>query len=65
MTLLQVFKWITSMVAAACLQAWIGSLFTYLRFYKGTNDYRNKARYPKEIQRIKENRAWGQPFVRS
>ncbi|KAG8863340.1 hypothetical protein FRB96_008832 [Tulasnella sp. 330] len=59
----QVFKWITSMVAAACLQAWIGTLYTYLRWWQGTEDSRNKHRFEKEIKRIKENRAWGQPYL--
>ncbi|KAG9022007.1 hypothetical protein FRB95_001000 [Tulasnella sp. JGI-2019a] len=59
----KVFKWIYSMVAAACLQAWVGTLYTYLRWYQGTEDSRIKRKFPREIARIKENRSWGQPYL--
>ncbi|KIO27521.1 hypothetical protein M407DRAFT_23211 [Tulasnella calospora MUT 4182] len=42
--------------------AWIGTLFTYIRFWWGTRHPENQQKYRKEIKRIKENRAWGQPF---
>ncbi|KAG8897428.1 hypothetical protein FRB99_008157 [Tulasnella sp. 403] len=61
----KVFKWINSMTSVASLQAWIGTLFTYYRFWRGTQHPLNKQKYPKEIARILQVRARGQPFVRS
>ncbi|KAG8937576.1 hypothetical protein FRC00_003814 [Tulasnella sp. 408] len=46
------------------IQAWVGTLFTYIRFWWGTRHPKNRRDYGREIERIKENRAWGQPFVR-
>ncbi|KIO28112.1 hypothetical protein M407DRAFT_22733 [Tulasnella calospora MUT 4182] len=56
------FLQIESMTTSACLQAWVGTLFTYIRFWWGTRHPKNRRDYGKEIERIKENRAWGQPF---
>ncbi|KAG8989767.1 hypothetical protein FRB90_002080 [Tulasnella sp. 427] len=50
------------MTTSACLQAWVGTLFTYIRFYWGTRNSKNRRDYSKEIRRIEENRAWGQPI---
>ncbi|KAG8896238.1 hypothetical protein FRB99_008990 [Tulasnella sp. 403] len=58
----KVYKWISAMSGSACLLAWIGTLFTYIRFWKGTRNPLNKGKYPREIARILEVRAWGQPF---
>ncbi|KAG8865384.1 hypothetical protein FRB96_000274 [Tulasnella sp. 330] len=56
-----IFKQLTSMNTSAYLQAIIGTLFTYIRFYHGTKHQENK--YKDEIKRIKDNRARGQPYV--
>ncbi|KAG9022422.1 hypothetical protein FS837_006369 [Tulasnella sp. UAMH 9824] len=56
------FLQVESMTTSACLQAWVGTLFTYIRFWWGTRHPKNRRDYGKEIERIKENRAWGQPF---
>ncbi|KAG8973536.1 hypothetical protein FRC05_008707 [Tulasnella sp. 425] len=56
------FIQIESMTTSACLQAWVGTLFTYLRFWRGTCHSENKKKFKDEIKRIRENRAVGQPF---
>ncbi|KAG8886886.1 hypothetical protein FRB98_000912 [Tulasnella sp. 332] len=56
-----IFKQLTSMNTSAYLQAIIGTLFTYIRFYHGTKHQENK--YKDEIKRIKDNRARGQPYL--
>ncbi|KAG8973538.1 hypothetical protein FRC05_008709 [Tulasnella sp. 425] len=56
------FLQIESMTTSACLQAWVGTLFTYIRFWRGTCHQDNQERFKKEIARIKQNRALGQPF---
>ncbi|KAG9018850.1 hypothetical protein FRB90_008963 [Tulasnella sp. 427] len=56
------FLQVESMTTSAALQAWIGTLFTYLRFWRGTSLKDVEDTYPKEIARIKEVRARGQPF---
>lgn len=57
------FIQIESMTTSACLQAWVGTLFTYLRFWRGTCHKENQKKYKAEIERIRENRAVGQPFL--
>ncbi|KAG8923145.1 hypothetical protein FRC00_006574, partial [Tulasnella sp. 408] len=44
-------------------KAWVGNLFTYLRFWKGTCHKKNRIKYKAEIERILENRAIGQPYL--
>ncbi|KAG8890229.1 hypothetical protein FRB99_003907 [Tulasnella sp. 403] len=58
----KVFRWISSMTTVASLQAWIGTLFTYYRFWRGTRHPLNREKYPNEISRILQVRARGQPF---
>ncbi|KAG9030793.1 hypothetical protein FRB95_003552 [Tulasnella sp. JGI-2019a] len=57
------FKRLTSMNTSAYLQAIIGTLFTYIRFYYGTKRKEKDGKYLTEIERIKQNRAWGQPYL--
>lgn len=56
----KVFSWISSMSSSAYLQSWVGTLFTYVRFWRGTKV--QKSMYEYEIKLIERNRAWGQPF---
>ena len=68
-----VFSWISSAAAVASLQAWAAMLFTYLRWYRGTVYYEDKistwedtperAKAYKQLEILKEARAWGQPYV--
>ncbi|KAG8865386.1 hypothetical protein FRB96_000276 [Tulasnella sp. 330] len=48
---------------SAYLQAIIGTLFTYIRFYFGTRYHETRGNYKQSIKRIKENRAIGQPYL--
>lgn len=56
----KVFSWISSMSSSSYLQSWVGTLFTYIRFWRGTKVQRSMYEY--EIKLIERNRAWGQPF---
>ncbi|KIO28098.1 hypothetical protein M407DRAFT_243167, partial [Tulasnella calospora MUT 4182] len=56
----KIFTWISSMSSSAYLQSWVGTLFTYVRFWRGTKV--QKSMYEYEIRIIERNRAWGQPF---
>ncbi|KAI0793105.1 amino acid permease-domain-containing protein [Irpex lacteus] len=72
-----VFKWLTSVTSIASLQSWMGMLFTYIRWHQGTIHHERKHRAEAErpggderskqiianIDRIKENRHRGQPYL--
>jgi amino acid transporter len=55
--------------SVASLQSWIGMLFTYLRFWQGTQYAEKNEEDPdpegtrKALARIKRHRHIGQPFV--
>ncbi|EJU00577.1 hypothetical protein DACRYDRAFT_108647 [Dacryopinax primogenitus] len=55
----ETFHWLSSMTSAAALQAWIGILFTYIRWYQGTR------RAIQDGQRRREDfhRHWLQPYA--
>ena len=68
-----VFNWLVNVASVASLQSWAGMLFTYIRWHQGTVYYERKwARDESEdgkeardqIEQIKKNRSWGQPYVR-
>ncbi|OCH92807.1 hypothetical protein OBBRIDRAFT_790817 [Obba rivulosa] len=68
----QVFKWLSSAASVASLQSWIGMLFTYIRWFKGTvyAEERNRRRGDEsqekvmsQIDLIKKNRHKGQPYL--
>ncbi|KAG8992140.1 hypothetical protein FRB94_011941 [Tulasnella sp. JGI-2019a] len=57
------FEHLVGINQSAYLQAIIGTLFTYLRFYYGTKYKENEGVYRRQIKRIKENRSRGQPYL--
>ncbi|KAG8934527.1 hypothetical protein FRC02_009739 [Tulasnella sp. 418] len=57
------FDWMASMTTAASLQSWIGMLFTYIRFYHGTRNLRNRLTYKRQIEYIEKNRNKYQPWL--
>ncbi|RPD71596.1 hypothetical protein L226DRAFT_171196 [Lentinus tigrinus ALCF2SS1-7] len=67
-----VFQWLGNVASVASLQQWTATLFTYIRWHRGTVHYERKhqdqdtevARKAKaEIAIIKKNRQWGQPYL--
>ncbi|KAG8967231.1 hypothetical protein FRC03_010475 [Tulasnella sp. 419] len=59
----QAFRWMASMSTAASLQSWIGMLFTYIRFYHGTQHPVNRVKYRRQIKHIEKNRSKLQPWL--
>ncbi|KAI0345542.1 hypothetical protein BDW22DRAFT_1324774 [Trametopsis cervina] len=70
-----VFSWLSSVASIASLQSWIGMLYTYIRWHKGTAYHERKHRasaqdgnaYSQQvienIDRIKVHRHKGQPYL--
>ncbi|KAI0345540.1 hypothetical protein BDW22DRAFT_884668 [Trametopsis cervina] len=70
-----VFSWLSSVTSIASLQSWIGMLYTYIRWHKGTVYHERKHRasaqdgnaYSQQvienIDRIKLHRHKGQPYL--
>ncbi|KAI0088652.1 amino acid permease-domain-containing protein [Irpex rosettiformis] len=70
-----VFGWLSAVASIASLQSWVGMLFTYIRWHRGTIYHEKKHRAGAEsgdersiqvmrnIARIKKNRHRGQPYL--
>ncbi|THG96082.1 hypothetical protein EW026_g5681 [Hermanssonia centrifuga] len=68
------FNWLSSVASVASLQSWAGMLFTYIRWFQGTayaerknkpyaEDDEESRKVLADIQQIKINRHWGQPYL--
>ncbi|GBE85477.1 Arginine permease CAN1 [Sparassis crispa] len=66
------FGWLTAVTSVASLQSWIGMLFTYIRWYRGTAYAESRHQHRdddvsrhtmQQIAVIKENRHSGQPYL--
>ncbi|KAI0823275.1 amino acid permease-domain-containing protein [Trametes gibbosa] len=66
------FQWLVAVASVASLQSWAAMLYTYIRWHQGTSRAEKKcadmspedARITMaQLNLIKENRQWGQPYV--
>ncbi|KAI0642859.1 amino acid permease-domain-containing protein [Trametes meyenii] len=62
------FQWLVAVASVASLQSWAGMLYTYIRWHQGTTYAESKCTdadsdVRKQIEVIKENRRWGQPYL--